>query len=276
MNAEHMLRNSPESAGSGSRRTFTLSESALASKNCVSRPNERSRLAEEMRVIKQKLQWRLRGLRKSGIPGGRIPNTIMISSAEPDEGKSFVSLNLALSLGFENIDVLLVDTDIANPTISNLLDIGPETGLLDLLDQENPVIEDVVLEDPKHSFAFLPSGREARVEAGLLAGPGMERVLHAMSTAFPNHLLIIDTPPLLAATEALVLSEHVSMVVLVVEANRTSESKLRAAIDLMESVPEVCILLNKAPHRHIGNRLGDYYGVWTPAAAQGRTGNSTD
>ena len=132
-----------------------LRELGLAGAN-----DRRSRLAEEMRLLKRRLIQKMNPLASEAE--GRT-NLILVTSAVPGEGKSFISLNLALSfVADEHFDVLLIDADAMRPTILKMLGLPPTRGLADLLMHPEMDPSEVLLRDPELRLSILPPGEGCR------------------------------------------------------------------------------------------------------------------
>lgn len=217
----------------------------------------RSPLAEEFRQIKRPL---LKNARSKDSAANRL-SLIMVTSAVPGEGKTFVSINLAMSLAAEiDTSVLLIDADVVRPEVLNRLGIKADKGLLDLLTDENLKLSDVVLETNVPKLSVLPAGTRNNRSTELLASESMESLLESLAIAYPDCVVIFDAPPLLVTTEAKVLASRLGQVVLVVEASNTPRQVVGQAFAAVEQCPIVLSVLNKAhePASPVG--YGYYYG----------------
>jgi receptor protein-tyrosine kinase len=183
----------------------------------------------------------------------------MVTSALPDEGKSFVALNLAMSIAME-VDgrVLLVDADVVSPSLPAALGIEPAKGLMDVLTQPGTDVGDFLLKTNVERLTLLLAGTPNRGASEVLASDAMTRLLDEISSRYPDRIVVFDSPPLLATTESRVLATHMGQVVVVVEAARTTHAGLESALSTIESCPVVHTLLNKAPESDVGS----YYGVY--------------
>jgi len=219
----------------------------------------RSVLAEEFRYMKRSL---LRNARRGDAPASRLP-MIMVTSALPGEGKTFFSINLAMSMAAEiDTSVLLVDADVVRPDLMRRLGVDARRGLLDLLGDPALDIGDLMLETNVPKLSILPAGTSTDIATELLASDAMERLLATLAARYPDHVVIFDAPPLLVTNEARVLASRVGQVVLVVMASRTPRSAVAQAFAAAESCPIVMSVLNKAaePTAPLG------YGYGYPAA----------
>ena len=184
-------------------------------------------------------------------------NCVMVTSALPGEGKSFVALNLALSIASEvDSTVLLVDADVANPNLMKRMHLPEAPGLLDLLTNENADLADFLLRTNVEKLSLLPAGSAHRRATEMLASAAMAELVKQMSTRYPDRILVFDSPPLLATTEARVLASHMGQILMVVEADVTTQGAVLQALESVENCPIVMMVLNKAPRTEVGG----YYG----------------
>lgn len=216
----------------------------------------RSRLAEEFRVIKRPLLTNARG--KSAAPVLNA-NRIMVTSAAPGEGKTYVSLNLAMSLAMEfDTSVLLVDADASRPAILDRLGLPPSKGLLDLLVDPKLPVESVVLATNVERLSILPAGTQQSHATELLASDSMSRLVESLASGDPGRIVLFDTPPLLAASESRVLAAHMGQVIMVIAADDTPQASVTEALASVENCPVVVTLLNKTSPGDSGNYYGSY------------------
>lgn len=216
----------------------------------------RSRIAEEFRVIKRPLLTNAKG--KSAAPVVNA-NRIMVTSSLPSEGKTFVSVNLAMSLATElDTSVLLVDADAPRPAILERLGLPTSKGLLDLLAEPELDINEVILDTNVERLQILPAGRPQAQSTELLASEAMNRLVERLAAENPDRIILFDTPPLLASTESRVLAVHMGQVILVVEADNTPQNTVTEAMATIENCPVVMTLLNKAPVNEVGTYYGSY------------------
>lgn len=209
---------------------------------------ERSAVAEEFRVIKRPLLRTAAGLasRSAGNPRNP-PNLIMVTSSLPGEGKTFCAINLAMSIATEkDYTVLLVDADVARPSIPKALGISAEIGMMDILCGERKDIADVLVHTNVPSLSLITAGKGHRYTTELLASQDMATMVAELARRYPDRIVIFDSPPLLATTEAQVLAMHMGQIVVVVEAERTTQSQLQEALRHLDGCPNVSLLYNKA------------------------------
>jgi protein-tyrosine kinase len=204
-------------------------------------------------VIKRPLLANASGKGPSTVPNG---NLVMVTSAMPGEGKSFTAINLAMSLAMElDHRVLLVDADVAKPSLLKKLGLPPGPGLLDLLQDSKIEMSDVMLRTNIDKLSLLPSGTPHAHSTELLASDAMTALIADMGRRYRDRIIIFDSPPLLQTTQARVLAVHMGQVVVVVQAETTLQSEVKHALSTIDACPIKLMVLNQA--RHGGN---DAYG----------------
>jgi receptor protein-tyrosine kinase len=206
------------------------------------------RTLNEFRMIKRPLIFNVTRRKAPALANAR---RIMVTSALPGEGKTFCAVNLALSIADErDHGVLLVDADVARPTIPATLGIPPRPGLMDVLVDPAIDVAGLVAATSIDNLSLLTAGSHHAKATELLASAAMNRLLERLTFKFPDRIIIFDSPPLLATTEASVLAVHMGQIVLVVEAGRTQRGVVAAALASLEGAPgEISTLMNKAPPR---------------------------
>lgn len=224
----------------------------------------RSALAQEMRRIKRPLLLNIQKAIATEANGTAEPpaNLIMITSALPGEGKTFVSINLAMSMAAElDRRVLLVDADIARGDLSQQLGIHAERGLSDLLRENSYLSEEGVLTTNVERLSVLPAGPVVDNVDELFASAQMALIARALADADPDRVIIFDASPLLATTEAAVLAQRVGQTVMVVEANQTPQDAVGQALTQLDGCANVSLVLNKTTGKDAGG-YGYGYGAY--------------
>ncbi|UXH76722.1 XrtA-associated tyrosine autokinase [Roseateles amylovorans] len=226
----------------GSKRV-ELDLEALAAQGFLTPNAPRSFLADQYRNIKRPL---IKNAMGKGASTLNHANLIMVTSALPGEGKSFTSLNLAMSIAaeFDNT-VMLVDADVARPSMLRMLGLPPGPGLLDVLEKEADM-SSVLIKTNVDKLTLLPSGRPHARATELLASDAMSALLDHMAKRYPDRIIIFDSPPLLLTTESRVLASHMGQIVVVVQAERTPQSAVQQAVATIENCPLKMLLLNQA------------------------------
>jgi protein-tyrosine kinase len=228
----------------------------LKMRGLVSPEAPRSAIADEFRILKRPI------IRNAlGQDGARIKNSnlVMVTSAVPGEGKTFTSINLALSIAMEvDSTVLLVDGDVAHPTIPSLLGCPHAPGLLDVLTRDDVDLADAMVKTNVDKLTLLPAGSRHRQSTELLASAQMLTLLRELASRYPDRIIIFDSPPLLPTTEARVLATHMGQIVVVVAADSTPQHAVTQALAMIDSCDVVLMMLNKATR----TKLGGYYAYY--------------
>lgn len=228
----------------------------LNDQGLVSPDNPKSKVSEEFRVIKRPLIRNAAGKSASPIANG---NLIMVTSALPGEGKTSSSVSLAMSIAMElDKTVLLVDADVARPSILHTLGIEEKRGLLDVLVDRSIDLSEVLLRTTIEKLVILPSGSSHPHATELLASESMTALVREIAGRYPDRIIVFDSPPLLLTNEATALAAHMGQIVVVVEAEKTGHETLKQALALIEACPVKLLLLNK---NRYGAR-GGYYGMY--------------
>jgi protein-tyrosine kinase len=217
-----------------------------------------TQMAEEYRVIKRPLLMNAFPEEDNGIERA---NLILVTSSVPGEGKTFTAVNLALSIAMERgRTVLLIDADVAKPSIAGILGIPAEVGLTDLLKDKSLSFSDVAIKTDIPNFTLMPAGKQDRHSTELLASDAMKQLANELSARYPDRIVIFDSPPLLAATQGAVLANVVGQVVLVIEADSTPQYIVQESISKLGGCEVVGCVLNKTKKGFGFNYYGYFYG----------------
>ena len=209
-----------------------------------------TQIADEFRVLKRPILQNAYARSAARIRNG---NLVLVTSSLAGEGKTFTAVNLAISMAMEyDNTVLLVDGDVAHPSLPDLLGTPPSPGLLDLLTRDDLEIADALLQTNIEKLTVLPAGSRHRRATELLASEKMAILLRELATRFPDRIIIFDSPPLLATTEARVISMHMGQIVVVVAADATAQHTVRQALATIENCEVVLMMLNKAARTDVG------------------------
>lgn len=251
-------------------RRIELDMAALAERGVVTPDAGRSQLADELRVIKRPLLGNAAG--KSAAPI-RDANLIMITSAVPGEGKTTIAANLAMSIAMElDHTVLLVDADVARPSLPSIFGFGHQKGLLDLLTEDSLELSQVLLRTNVEKLSILPAGTQHPRATELLASTAMIDLLADMARRYADRIIIFDSPPLLLTTEARALAAHMGQVVVVVRAESTKQLEVKHALAAIEACPVKLVVLNCTTGGLDGHGYGYGYGYGYGAASHGQEG----
>lgn len=238
------------------RRSAPIDREALAKLGMLVPGGPVTPLAEEMRLVKRQLLLTARAVAGADAQRARM---ILVCSANPNEGKTFCAINLAVSMAAEkDAEILLVDADFAKPDILDRLGLPQGPGLLDAL-AGNVNVEDCILDTDVPQLCVLPAGAKSISDTELLASDRARHILDGLAAANPRRIVIFDSPPALAASPASVLALNAGQVLLVVRADKTSESDLREATAMLDGCEHIQLLLNAVSFQPGGRRFG-YYG----------------
>jgi exopolysaccharide/PEP-CTERM locus tyrosine autokinase len=231
----------------------------LSQRGFITPSGLRTRTWDEFRVIKRPLLENAFG--KAGRPAAKNGRRLMITSAYPREGKSYCAINLAMSIALERDQrVLLIDTDVARPSLLEEFGIPPIAGVMDWLIDGSPDLAELVRPTNVERLSLLPSGRLDTHSTEYLVGASMTQLLARLDATFPDHILIFDSPPLLVTTEAQALARHMGQVALVVEAGKTPQSAVTEALHLLQPCDIIGTVLNRIPNAKSSARSGYGYG----------------
>lgn len=223
----------------------------------------RTSIAEEFRLIKRPLIEKAFGQKGKS---GHHANLIMVASSLPGEGKTYCAVNLAISIAMElDHTVLLVDADVARPSVPRYLHLRPENeaseiGLMDVLLDDKLDLADAMLRTNIDTLSILRAGRSHHRATELLASQSMSSLLDEIANRYPDRIVIFDSPPLLLTTEARVLASQMGQIVLVVEAESTTQHTVKEVLRQLKSCPNVNLIYNKAKTLSNGDYYGRYYG----------------
>lgn len=223
----------------------------------------RTAISEEFRVIKRPLIEAAFGQKAKGKHHG---NLIMVTSSLPGEGKTFCAVNLAISIAMElDHTVLLVDADVARPSVPRYLQFkeGEDTskiGLMDILLNNKLDLADAILKTNIDTLSLLPAGKSHPRATELLASQSMSALLDEIANRYPDRIVIFDSPPLLLTSESRVLASQMGQIVLVVEAESTTQNAVKEVLRQLKSCSNINLIYNKAKTLSNGDYYGQYYG----------------
>jgi len=241
------------------RRTTThveLDLERMQAMGLVTAAGGRTTLVEDFRIIKRPLLKRAFATRK---PNEKPGNLIMVTSSLPGEGKTFCSINLAMSIAMElDHTVLLVDADVARPSVLRTLGLPAHRGLMDLLLDDTLDMADVMLRTNVNTLSILPAGSNNPRATELLASQAMSNFVYEIANRYPDRIVIFDSPPLLLTSEASVLASLMGQIALVVEAEGTTQHAVKESLRQLESCDNVNLIYNKT-REFPGTETYDYH-----------------
>jgi protein-tyrosine kinase len=246
----------PPAPGSKHAKSMDLGMVGLRTAGYLPEEGKERPFADHYRRIKQPLVEKA----LSGATALREPRIIMITSALPGDGKTFTSLNLALSMALErDISVLLVDCDVAKRHASAIVSLAEEPGLLDALADDSVDIESLVVQTNVSGLSFLPAGKRTEMTAELLSSNRMRQIMATLCARDPRRIMLLDSPPLLITNEGRTLVKIAGQVVLVVRSGQTPRQAVQDAVALFDPQQAGGLILNQVA---IG-REQLYYGYGT-------------
>jgi receptor protein-tyrosine kinase len=214
-------------------------------------------LDDEIRRIKWPLLKSIEG--GEGVRAARN-NLVLVTSALPGEGKTFTSLNLALSIVRDReMRVVLVDGDVARPGLTPAVGLDNRPGLNDALEDESRDINSVTYQTDVEGLYFVPAGKWNPHAPEYFAGSRMPLLMQSLSRRVGRGVVIFDSPPLLATNEAQVATRFAGQVLLVVRAESTQQRAVLDALALIDSDVPVSAVLNDCKPSLLTTYYGQYY-----------------
>ncbi|MBF0807044.1 polysaccharide biosynthesis tyrosine autokinase [Rothia nasimurium] len=183
------------------------------------------------------------------------PKSLIVTSAEPGEGKSTVSTSIARALADAGAPVIIIDADLRRPTIAKKFKIDSKVGLTQVLAGQVE-LADAVRQFEDTQLFILPAGRIPPNPSELLGSDKMHQLISELSGEFT---VVVDVPPVLPVTDAALLSTAVDGVVLVATVGKTRKENLAEATSNLRKVSAsiLGVVINRAPRTGLGN---SYYG----------------
>ncbi len=204
------------------RLALTSSKEAVET---VTQVRPQSQMAESYRALRTSLL-----LSHLGAP----PKVIMVTSARPQEGKTTTSINTAIVLAQKGVRVLLVDADLRRPSVHKTLGMGPRSGLSNVLTGSTTLQQAITVSPVLPNLFILPAGTPPPNPAELLASSIMRDLIEQLREQYDH--IVLDTPPTLSVTDAVVLSPRADATILVIRSGQTTKQALRRARDILMQV----------------------------------------
>ncbi len=182
---------------------------------------------------------------------GVTKNIVMVTSSLSGEGKSFTSMNLAMSIAYEyNYTVLLIDGDITKKMSSKVLGVEGSSGLIDYLSDRENRLENLILKTNIKKLNIIPSGSYTEMITELFSSKKMTQLIQELSSRYSDRLIIIDTPPVLEDSSAKVLANLADQIVYIIEAEKTPKHVVEQGLRMLGRTTDIGIVLNKSNNRH--------------------------
>lgn len=244
----------PGRLAGGAIRMLALDRARLRRQSMITPDDARTAVAESFRRVKRQVLANVANA-KAGTPP---PNLVLVTSALEGEGKTYCAINLAISIALEvDRTVLLVDADVAKSSVPKALGFEADKGLMDLLLDRQVALADVLWKTDIGTLTLLTVGTAHKHATELLASDAMSELLREMCER-QDRIVIFDSPPLLAASEAGVLAGQMGQIVLVVEAAKTTDTALKEALARVDSSKVTGLLLNKGQNASLEYGYGSY------------------
>ena len=239
-----------------SKDILALDKASLAERGYLIDNGTRKSIKDEFRQIKRKLLNNAFGNASKTL---HHSNLIMVSSAKPNEGKTFVAINLALSIALEqDKTVLLIDADVLRPSVVRELGVEEKPGLIEYLLGKSEKVSDIIYNTDIDKLKLIPAGKPHHLSNELLASEKMATLANELANRYPDRIVIFDCPPLIGVTETLVLASLMGQGVIVVEESKSSIADIQAATRHLNEDLALGLVLNKAIRSH--KDLYGYYG----------------
>ena len=233
----------PAPARKQSTKKVELDLARMRDMGMVTAAGGRTLLVEDFRIIKRPLIKRAFAER---APGDKPGNLIMMTSSLPGEGKTYCAINLAMSIAMElDHTVLLVDADVARPSVLRTLGLPAQRGLMDILLDDKIDLADVMLRTNVDTLSILPAGTSNPRATELLASQTMSALVYEIANRYPDRIVIFDSPPLLLTSEAHVLATHMGQIVVVVESETTTQHAVKESLRQLDGCSNVNLIYNK-------------------------------
>jgi polysaccharide biosynthesis transport protein len=204
------------------------------------------------------------------------PHVIIVTSAMPKEGKTFVSSNLALSFAQTGAKTLLMDTDLRRGRLHRLFGYRKQPGLSGvLLDQVS--LDEAIRPTPSENLFMLSAGQHLETGTELLGSQKFLKILDELKTRFER--IVMDTPPVLGLSETSILQNHVDGVLFVIWSGQTPIKSVKAAIEILQAngANFYGFVLNRLDLSATANYYQyyyyshDYYYQYSPRTLENRT-----
>jgi receptor protein-tyrosine kinase len=222
---------------------------------------DRQIINEEFRAIKRKVLSTAFGPLSKSLNNSNI---IMVTSPNPNEGKTFTAINLALSIALEqDKTVLLVDADVLRPSVMKIIEQPFENGLMEYLLGDVEDLSEVIYHTSLETLRIIPAGKSHHLSSELLASEKMLETVSEFANRYPDRIVIFDTPPLLGINETAILANLAGQAVIVVQEGKTNLNRISVAVEQLNPDMAKGFIINKAQKRSKGGlgNYGYYYGA---------------
>lgn len=231
-------------------RTVQLNPLIMEKNRCVAMFSDKPEI-DSYKVLRQQI------LRSTEDLGG---NAIMVTSTLSGEGKTLTAINLAFTFAREfEQTVLLVDCDLKRQNIHEVLGYASDKGLVNYIHNEC-AITDLIVWPSIEKLTIISGGKTIDESSEVLGSPLMKELVTDMKNRYPERYVIFDVPPVLAGADAMIFANLMDHIVVVVEADKTSMSDLKMALDLLPKDKVRGLILNnqQTPATQVSNYYSNY------------------
>lgn len=251
----NVINNETDLTPSESSQTVMLDLDKMQNMGFLTPNSKNMMLIEQYRHIKLRILDKVFHKKEGSV---KANNLILLTSAHSGEGKTFTSLNLALSIAYEyNYTVLFVDADIIKKSASRILELEDSSGLTDYLLNDELSLSNLLYKTNIPKLSLLPTGCFSDKATELFSSHRMFELMQELSTRYNDRIVIIDTPPLLQDSSAYALLKHVDQTLVVVEAEKTPRHIVLEALRRAPKDLDIGMILNKS-NQHYGENYGYY------------------
>lgn len=226
-------------------RGVTVSPAKLAAHGIFLPKAGYSRTVEEFRGVKRNVLSTV--ARERGTANAERSQIVLVTSANPGEGKTFTAVNLALSLAYEkDTSALLVDCDAYQQSLLEYLGISAGRGWIDVVSANSAIPDDVILSTSVPNLEILPAGKLRPDIPELMSSRNASQLFSELLFQNPSRIVVIDSPSCLTSTEPSILAGLAGQTVFVVAAYKTTSEDIASSLHQIEACPSVSLLLNRA------------------------------
>ncbi|PCH96589.1 MAG: exopolysaccharide biosynthesis protein [Gammaproteobacteria bacterium] len=238
-----LVKEKDTTALQANQNTIIINGESLDKRGFIFSPKSAHHIQEEFRHIKRKLLNNAFGPASKTL---RHSNLIMVTSSSANEGKTFISINLALSIALEqDKTVLLIDADVLRPSLHRELEFDLKKGLLEFLLDEVSSLSDIIYNTNIPNLKLIPAGKPHHLTNELLASARMATLAEELAERYPDRIVIFDCPPILGVTETPVLSSLVGQAIVVVEESKTKVDNVIKAVSQLDEDIAIGLVMNK-------------------------------
>ncbi|BCS97106.1 polysaccharide biosynthesis protein [Desulfoluna limicola] len=232
---------------------YPADNTSLASYKSKGLSGPRNTILDKERLVALSDPWsycseQFRSIKTSILyPGhGRDIRTVLVTSAVPGEGKSFVTSNIAATIASSmDNSVLVIDSDMRRPTISDIFALPPEASGLDLYLNHDCSLEDVIYRTQIEKLSVIPAGNIVDNPSELITSSTMTHMLAEVRSRYSDRYVIIDSPPPLFAPETIAVSKHVDGIIIVIRNDRTLKKSVSDMLDKLDRSKVIGVVLNR-------------------------------